>query len=34
MPWNYPVIGTDIYHIVQWFFIYSILGWDVESIYM
>lgn len=34
MPWNYPVIGTDIYHIVQWFFIYSILGWVVESIYM
>ena len=34
MPWNFPVIGTDIYHIVQWFFIYSILGWVVESIYM
>lgn len=26
--------GTDIYHIVQWFFIYSILGWFVETVYM
>lgn len=34
MPWNGMAYETDIYHIVQWFFIYSILGWCVESIYM
>lgn len=34
MPWNYPVIETDLYHLVQWFFIYSILGWLLESCYM
>lgn len=32
--WNYPVFNTDIYHLVHWFFVYSILGWIVESIYM
>lgn len=25
---------TDLYHFVQWFIIYSFLGWLVESIYM
>ncbi len=36
MPWEIPVFGTgtDVYHIVQWFFIYSILGWCVETAYM
>ncbi|MDY3917372.1 MAG: putative ABC transporter permease [Candidatus Limivivens sp.] len=36
MPWGAPVYGTgtDLYHLVQWFFAYSILGWIVESIYM
>lgn len=34
MPWSYSVVGTDLYHIVQWFFIYSILGWLIESFYM
>lgn len=34
MPWKMALYGTDIYHIVQWFLIYSILGWCVESIYM
>lgn len=36
MPWGIPVFGTgtDVYHIVQWFFIYSILGWCVETAYM
>lgn len=36
MPWDMTVYGTgtDVYHIVQWFLIYSILGWCVESIYM
>ncbi len=32
--WEIQILGTDVYHIVQWFFIYSILGWVVESIYM
>jgi len=36
MPWNINIYGTntDIYHLVQWFFIYSIAGWIIESIYM
>lgn len=25
---------TDIYHVIQWFIIYSFMGWLVESIYM
>lgn len=32
--WKIQILGTDVYHIIQWFFIYSILGWLVESIYM
>ena len=28
------LLGTDIYHLLQWFLTYSILGWIVESIYM
>lgn len=32
--WSQELLGTDVYHIVQWFFVYSILGWLVESIYM
>lgn len=32
--WSYALLGTDVYHIVHWFFVYSILGWIVESIYM
>lgn len=36
MPWDISVYGTgtDLYHLVQWFFLYSILGWAVESAYM
>ncbi len=36
MPWEIAVHGTetDLYHIIQWFLIYSILGWCVESVYM
>lgn len=36
MPWNINVYGTgtNIYYIVQWFFIYSMIGWLVESLYM
>lgn len=32
--WTREVLGTDVYHLIQWFMIYSILGWVVESIYM
>lgn len=32
--WNYELLGTDIYHIVHWFFVYSIIGWILESTYM
>lgn len=32
--WTRELLGTDVYHIVLWFFTYSILGWMVESIYM
>jgi uncharacterized membrane protein len=32
--WAKEMFGTDVYHIVHWFLIYSILGWIVESIYM
>lgn len=36
MFWNMDIYGTntDIYHIIQWFFLYSIAGWIVESLYM
>ncbi len=32
--WSSPMFGTDFYHIVASFVIYSILGWFVESAYM
>lgn len=32
--WEKAIWGADIYHIIHWFLIYSILGWIVESIYM
>lgn len=32
--WTHVIYGTDLYHFVQWFIIYSFLGWVVESIYM
>lgn len=32
--WTRGLLGTDVYHIVVWFIIYSMLGWLVESIYM
>lgn len=28
------LLGTDLYHIVHWFLVYSFLGWIAESIYM
>lgn len=32
--WTREILGTDIYHLVLAFVIYSMLGWLVESIYM
>ena len=34
--WDYHVMfaGTDIYHLIACFIIYSIGGWVIESIYM
>lgn len=32
--WDNALFGTDVYHVVHWFLVYSILGWIVESIYM
>lgn len=32
--WTKELFGTDIYHLVAAFVVYSILGWFVESVYM
>lgn len=32
--WGYELLGTDVYHLVACFHLYSMLGWLVESIYM
>ena len=32
--WERTILGTDIYHLMACFHIYSMLGWLVESIYM
>lgn len=32
--WTKEMFGTDVYHLVAAFVVYSILGWLVESIYM
>lgn len=32
--WTKELFGTDVYHLVSAFIIYSMLGWLVESIYM
>ncbi|MBR6397039.1 MAG: putative ABC transporter permease [Lachnospiraceae bacterium] len=32
--WERTILGTDIYHLIACFHIYSMLGWLVESIYM
>jgi len=34
MAWTHIVYGTDLYHLIQWFILYSFLGWLVESVYM
>ena len=32
--WSMTVNGTDVYHIINWFFIYSFLGWVWETLYV
>ncbi len=32
--WAKEFFGTDVYHLVSAFIIYSIMGWVVESIYI
>ena len=32
--WNAAIAGTDFYHFINWFFIYSFLGWVWESAYV
>ncbi len=32
--WTKQMFGTDIYHIIASFMIYSMIGWLVESVYM
>lgn len=32
--WTREIFGTDVYHLISAFIIYSMLGWLVESIYM
>lgn len=32
--WTKELFGTDVYHLISAFIIYSMLGWLVESIYM
>ena len=32
--WTRNFFGIELYYIIQWFLIYSMLGWLVESVYM
>lgn len=32
--WNKELFGSDVYHLIAAFIIYSVMGWVVESIYM
>lgn len=32
--WAKEIFGTDVYHLISAFIVYSIMGWLVESIYM
>ncbi|HEY5525157.1 MAG TPA: putative ABC transporter permease [Clostridium sp.] len=32
--WEFKLLGTDLYHIIHWFFIYSFLGWLMETCYV
>ena len=32
--WDISIVGVDLYHIVAWLYIYSVLGWLWESSYI
>lgn len=32
--WTKEVFGTDIYHLIAAFIVYSVIGWFLESVYM
>lgn len=32
--WNLEIMGIDLYHIIAWFYVYSVLGWIWESSYV
>lgn len=32
--WSQELFGTDVYHLIACFIVYSMLGWLLESIYM
>lgn len=32
--WDMKFLGSDVYHIVHWFFIYSFFGWLMETCYV
>ena len=32
--WELELLGTDLYNIIHWFFIYSFLGWVMETCYV
>ena len=32
--WDFRIAGTDLYHILNWFFIYSFAGWLWESAFV
>lgn len=32
--WSREILGTDVYHLLAAFVLYSVLGWCLESIYM
>lgn len=32
--WTRELFGSDVYHLIAAFIIYSVLGWFVESVYM
>ncbi|MEF9945858.1 MAG: putative ABC transporter permease [Lachnospiraceae bacterium] len=34
MWWNRVIFGLDAYQVIMWFFVYSVLGWMIESLYM
>lgn len=32
--WDVRILGVDLYHIINWFYIYSFLGWAFESTFV